>query len=73
MLLLLEYQIKMIKCEKCSKRMFVDRQYSNIDHLETYCICCGSRTFYHPPSSSKEGKWLLQVEILRAKRIIAAM
>jgi len=51
--------------------MFVDRIHSNIDHLETYCVKCGNRKFYHPPSESMEGKWLLQKEKFRAKHIIA--
>jgi hypothetical protein len=50
--------------------MFVDRIHSNIDHLETYCVKCGNRKFYHPPSESAEGKWLLQKEKFRAKHII---
>jgi hypothetical protein len=53
--------------------MFVDRQYSTIMHLETYCIQCGSRTFYHPPSESLEGLWLLDQENLRAKTTITSL
>jgi predicted nucleic acid-binding Zn-ribbon protein len=70
MLLLLEFQINMT-CKRCEGKMFVDRIHSNIDHLETYCVKCGSRKFYHPPSESAEGKWLLQKEKFRAKHIIA--
>ena len=51
--------------------MFIDRIHTNIDHLETYCIKCGNRKFYHPPSESAEGKWLLQKERFRAKHTIA--
>ena len=47
--------------------MFVDRQYTSIDHLETYCIICGLRKFYHPPSSTSEGKWIITQEKLLAK------
>lgn len=63
----------MIKCEKCSKRMFIDRIYTKANHLETYCLSCGSRKFYNPPSESSEGKWLLQKETLRAKITISRL
>jgi len=61
----------MLKCNKCSGRMFVDRLYSVAGHIETYCIMCGSRKFFHPPTESQEGTWLLQKEILRAKRTMS--
>ena len=57
----------MIKCKKCSKNMLVDRVHNSLSHIEVYCLCCGSRRFFHPPSDSKEGKWLLEKEIERAK------
>ena len=63
----------MIYCNKCEGRMFVDRQYSSMIHLETYCIRCGSRNFYHPPSDSREGLWLLNLENLRAKTTIVSL
>ena len=63
----------MIYCKKCNGRMFIDRQYSNIDHLETYCLSCGNRRFFHPPSESRQGQWLLDQEKLRAKTIIASL
>ena len=53
--------------------MFVDRQYTSVDHLEIFCISCGSRRFFHPPSSSSEGAWILQKEKLRAKRTITPL
>ncbi len=53
--------------------MFVDRQYSSQIHIETYCICCGSRKFFHPPSDSKEGRWILNQENLRAKTTIVSL
>jgi hypothetical protein len=56
-----------LKCLKCNGRMFIDRQYTTIDHIETFCMICGTRNFYHPPSSSSEGTWLLTQERLRAK------
>lgn len=63
----------MVKCRRCTGRMFIDRQYTSIDHIEIYCISCGARTFFHPPSSSKEGQWLLQKELTRAKNTIATI
>ena len=60
----------MIFCKKCNGRMFVDRQYSNINHLETFCMSCGFRNFFHPPSGSERGRWLLQKEKSRASSTI---
>lgn len=60
----------MLKCRKCNGRVFVDRQYSAIDHIETFCIVCGNRVFYHPPLATSEGQWILQKEKSRAKHII---
>jgi hypothetical protein len=51
--------------------MFVDRQYTSVQHVETYCIDCGTRKFFHPPSESSEGRWLLATEMARAKYTIA--
>ena len=53
--------------------MFVDRQYSKPDHIEIYCFCCGSRRFFHPPSDSAEGQWLLEKEKSLAKSTIAPL
>ncbi len=63
----------MIYCKKCNGRMFVDRQYSSEMHMEIYCIRCGSRTFYHPPSQSRHGQWILNLENLRAKTTITSL
>lgn len=60
-----------MKCLRCNGKVLVDRQYSTKEHLEVYCIVCGKRKFYHPPDSSKEGSWILQQEILRAKTTIS--
>jgi hypothetical protein len=57
----------MIKCQKCFHKMFIDRVYNSVSHLEIYCLVCGSRKFFHPPSDSEEGRWLLKKEIERAK------
>jgi hypothetical protein len=63
----------MLKCDKCHKRMFLDRQYTKADHLETFCLTCGSRKFFHPPTDSNEGQWLLKKEALRAKVTITPL
>ena len=61
----------MISCQKCKGRMFIDRQYTEINNLELYCITCGSRKFFHPPNNSQEGRWLLKKEQLRAKNTMS--
>ena len=53
--------------------MFLDRQYSTVGHLETYCISCGSRNFYNQPENSAEGSWLLKKEVLRAKATMSSL
>ena len=63
----------MIFCKKCSGRLFVDRQYTSAQHLETYCIRCGTINFFHPPQQSGEGRWLLARESLRAKLTITSL
>jgi hypothetical protein len=63
----------MIKCNKCSRSMFVDRIYSSQTFLEVYCIMCGTRKFYNPPQDSEEGRWLLKQELLRAKTTISPL
>lgn len=47
-------------CKKCKGRMFVDRVHSGYDHLEIFCINCGARKMYHPPS--KFGAFALWLE-----------
>ena len=63
----------MLNCEKCNRRVFIDRQYTTIDHIETFCLICGSRKFYHPPLDSTEGQWLLKKEVSRAKVTITPL
>ncbi len=53
--------------------MFVDRQYTTVDHMEMFCIVCGVRDFFHPPSESERGRWILQKEKLRAKNTITSL
>jgi DNA-directed RNA polymerase subunit RPC12/RpoP len=63
----------MLKCNKCSRSMMIDRVYSSVSHLEIYCFVCGSRRFLHPPSESEEGRWLLKKEIERAKTTMSLL
>ena len=63
----------MLKCSKCHKRMFIDRRFSEPGHLETYCLACGFRKFFHPPAESEEGRWLLAKELYRAKFTITKL
>jgi predicted nucleic-acid-binding Zn-ribbon protein len=63
----------MPKCEKCRNRMFVDRQYTTIDHVEIFCLTCGFRKFFNPPSSSRVGLWILQQEKLLVKNTITPL
>lgn len=59
----------MIKCIKCSGKMFVDRVYLSNDHLELYCFTCGKREMYpHPDSKGKKIKWIMDLERARAKK-----
>jgi hypothetical protein len=63
----------MLKCKKCNGRVFVDRQYTSTDHIETACLICGNRQFYHPVAATKEGQWILQKEKFRAKHTITSL
>ena len=63
----------MLKCFRCDGRMFLDRQYSTVGHLETYCMKCGSRSFFHPPQESLEGQWLLKKEVSRVKATMSSL
>ena len=50
-------------CKKCRGRVFVDRVFSSYDHLEIFCINCGFRKMFHPPSQfGKAVQWLHQTE-----------
>jgi hypothetical protein len=63
----------MISCKKCKGRMFVDRQYSSINHVEIYCVMCGFRKFFHPPEETREGAWILQSEKSKAIHTITSL
>ena len=63
----------MLRCTKCFQKMLVDRVYNSVSHLEIYCLICGSRKFFHPPSDSEEGRWLLKKEIEQAKNTMSPL
>jgi len=63
----------MLNCKRCSGRIFIDRQYTTTGHIEIFCVMCGFRKFYHPPTESQEGKWLLLKEKSRAKNTITSL
>jgi hypothetical protein len=46
--------------------MFIDRAFTEHNHMETFCIRCGSRKFYHNfDMTDKEAAWLWQMEKMR--------
>ena len=48
--------------------MFIDRAFSEYNHMETFCIRCGYRKFYHDFSKTDgESAWLWQMERMRMK------
>ncbi len=50
----------MLKCGKCSGRVFLDRVYFNYGHLELFCIICGKRWEAH--KDSDEAKVFQRIE-----------
>jgi hypothetical protein len=44
-------------CAKCSGRVFVDRVFSQMLHVELFCILCGKRWMINK-ETNKFGKWL---------------
>lgn len=63
----------MLKCKKCKGRMLIDRIYNSINHIEIYCLLCGTRIFFTPPEKTSEGLWLLKKEQQRAKDTISLL
>lgn len=58
----------MILCEKCRGRIFIDSAYTAYNHVETFCIRCGCRKFYHGEDAMRgEGLRLWLMEKKRAK------
>lgn len=60
----------MLNCKRCRGRMFVDRVFTNVDHLEIFCINCGYRKIFHPPSKfGALAQWLNKMEIAFQKMV----
>jgi hypothetical protein len=38
----------MIVCNKCRGKVFVDLTFTDNRNYETFCLCCGKRTFIGP-------------------------
>jgi DNA-directed RNA polymerase subunit RPC12/RpoP len=51
----------MMRCQKCNGRVFVDRVFSQMLHMELFCIMCGKRWMVNK-ESSRFGKWLDEKE-----------
>lgn len=58
-----------MKCKKCKGKVFVDRVHSAYDHIEVFCINCGMRKMYHPPSKfGAFGLWLESTEKIQMNK-----
>ena len=52
--------------------MFLDRAFSQENHLETFCIRCGTRQFYRNfDKKNGEAAWLWRMEKARMSRLIS--
>lgn len=48
--------------------------YNAENHIETFCIICGARNFYHNWNpDDKEASWLLEIEKKRANLTISQL
>lgn len=64
----------MLKCKKCKGRVFIDRSFNALNHIEIFCILCGMRKFYHNfGPEDKEAQWLLKMEQIRAALSISSL
>jgi len=64
----------MLKCQKCKGRVFVDRAFNALNHIETFCVVCGNRKFYHNFTEKDiEAQWLLKMEQMRAEISISSL
>jgi hypothetical protein len=46
-------------CRKCGGRVFVDRVFSQMLHMELFCILCGRRWMVNKDTNAF-GRWLEQ-------------
>lgn len=47
----------MMTCAKCNGRVFIDRVFSQMLHMELFCCMCGKRWMINKATNSL-GKWL---------------
>ena len=62
------FPCKMLKCKKCSGRVFIDRVFSQKSHIELFCILCGKRWMLDKERTVL-GRWLLEKETAQAKSL----
>ena len=54
--------------------LLYDRMFNAQNHMETFCILCGTRKFYHNfGSEDREAQWLLKMEQMRAGISISSL
>lgn len=58
----------MLKCDKCSGRVFVDRTYSEGTHIELVCINCGKGWALNK-EKSRLARWLVRQEKAKSDAI----
>jgi hypothetical protein len=56
----------MMKCKKCTGRVFVDRVYSQALRVELFCIMCGKRWMIKK-DTNKFAQWIAKRELAVAK------
>ena len=56
----------MMRCQRCSGRVFIDRVFSQKLHIELFCILCGRRWMINR-ELNRFGKWLDQKETRHKK------
>lgn len=61
----------MLKCNKCSGRVFVDRTYSEGTHIELVCINCG-KGWALSKEKNAMAKWLIRQERARLDALYVA-
>ncbi len=51
----------MMRCKRCSGRVFIDRVFSQKMHVELFCIRCGKRWMFDKEKTAL-GRWIHQRE-----------
>lgn len=50
-----------MNCKKCEGRVFLDRTYSEKQHIELFCIMCGARWMLDK-NKNRFAAWLTKME-----------